>query len=106
MRPCFVALSLSFGVSLAQAAPLDPIYQLSQAQNSSGNSSSWLDAREEDEQACIKAVIRATGNADIVVQKWETADGKTALLLGVDEEREPWRCIVRNGQVEEVGRYE
>lgn len=94
-----------FLMSMARADRPTPVYEISQAESSS-DSSSWLDSREKDKQACIKAVIRTTGNADVIVQKWESAEGRTALLLGVDEEREPWRCIVHDGRVEEVRRYE
>lgn len=103
--PLASLLGLFLLMSISRADQPAPVYEMSQAESSS-DSSSWLDSREKDKQACIKAVIRTTGNADVIVQKWESAEGKTALLLGVDEEREPWRCIVHKGRVEEVRRYE
>lgn len=56
----------------------------------------------DDEQACVQAVIRASGNQDAIVQNINSDNNKTVVLVGVGEQREPWRCVISDGKVEDV----
>jgi len=54
-----------------------------------------------DEDACLAAVGRQTGNS-VVVLSSEFSQANTLVMIGVGPHRAPWRCLVSNGEVAEV----
>lgn len=56
----------------------------------------------EDEQACLLAVTQQTSNGDVILLKTETSEANTAVIVGVGENRAKWRCLSKNGIVDEV----
>lgn len=57
----------------------------------------------DQEQACLAAVSRESNNGDVTVLSSEFSQANTVVMIGVGEQRAPWRCLVSNaGHVEEV----
>lgn len=54
-----------------------------------------------DEQACLTAVARQTGNT-VTVLSSEFSEANTVVMVGVGPDRAPWRCLVNKGVVAEV----
>lgn len=55
-----------------------------------------------NEQACLQAVSRTTGNGDVVLLRSETSEANDLVVVGVGPKRAPWRCLVSKGVVAEV----
>jgi hypothetical protein len=56
----------------------------------------------KDEQACLQAVSIQTNNGDVVVLSYEQSEANNEVIVGVGEQRARWRCLVKDGQVDEV----
>lgn len=54
-----------------------------------------------DEQACLSAVARETGNS-VSVMSSEFSQANTIVMVGVGAQRAPWKCLVSGGKVAEV----
>jgi hypothetical protein len=55
------------------------------------------------EQACLAAVSNETSNGDVTVLSSEFSEANTVVMIGVGDNRAPWRCLVSNdGVVAEV----
>ncbi len=55
-----------------------------------------------DEQACLQAVSKETGNGDVVTLGSEISEANTDVTIGVGPDRAPWKCLVKDGKVAEV----
>ena len=52
---------------------------------------------------CMAAVADETGNLNVTVLGAGASQGGTEVVIGVGEDRAPWRCLAdRDGEVEEV----
>lgn len=67
-----------------------------------GNTEATGTTPTPDEQACLKAVAKETGNADVAVLGTETSEANTDVTIGVGPDRAPWKCLVKDGTVAEV----
>jgi hypothetical protein len=56
----------------------------------------------KDEQACLLAVTRESNNGDVVTLSVETSEANNLVMVGVGAQRAPWKCLVKNGKVQEV----
>ena len=55
------------------------------------------------EQACLAAVSNQTNNGDVAILSSEFSEANSLVMVGVGEQRAPWRCLVSNdGVVAEV----
>lgn len=55
------------------------------------------------EQACLAAVSNETDNGDVMILSSEYSEANSLVMIGVGEQRAPWRCLVSNdGVVAEV----
>lgn len=61
-------------------------------------------APEADELACLRAVAGPTGanNGIVEVMSSETSEANNLVMVAVGDQRAPWRCLVKDGQVREV----
>ena len=61
-------------------------------------------APETDELACLQAVAGPNGanNRIVEVMSSETSEANNLVMVAVGDQRAPWRCLVKNGQVREV----
>jgi hypothetical protein len=61
-------------------------------------------APEADELACLRAVAGPSGanNRIVEVMTSETSEANNLVMVAVGDQRAPWRCLVKNGQVREV----
>jgi len=56
----------------------------------------------KDAQACLAAVSRQTNNGDVVLLSEETSEANTLVMVGVGPQRAPWKCLAKDGIVDEV----
>ena len=54
-----------------------------------------------DENACLSAVARETGNSVGIISS-SFSEANTEVIVGVGPQRAQWRCLVSGGQVAEV----
>jgi hypothetical protein len=51
------------------------------------------------EQACLAAVSNETNNGDVAVLSSEYSEANTVVMIGVGDQRAPWRCLVSDDAV-------
>lgn len=54
-----------------------------------------------DENACLSAVAAETKNT-VTILSSEFSQANTIVMVGVGDQRAPWKCLVSNGRVAEV----
>ena len=54
-----------------------------------------------DESTCLIAVGRETGNS-VTILSSDFSQAGTIVMVGVGEQRAPWRCLIARGVVQEI----
>jgi hypothetical protein len=55
-----------------------------------------------DKQACLAAVQKQTQNSQQKILSTESSEANNMVLVGVGAQRAPWKCLVKDGVVDEV----
>jgi len=76
------------------------------AAGSSGDSNTGKatlsDVPAKDQQACLAAVSNKTNNGTVTVLSAESSEANNSVVIGVGKDKAKWRCLVKNGRVDEV----